>query len=100
MWREIGRSGVRVIALTVSEPPHRLVLRRTEAGVPALPVRTFELAPAGGGTLLTLTERTLVRNPLRRALNRLHPPRAGIARLLRDLDARLRGRREVVARPG
>jgi uncharacterized protein YndB with AHSA1/START domain len=100
-WREIGPSGVRVIALTVAEPPHRLVLRRTEAGVPALPARTFELTSTEGGTLLTLTERTLVRNPLRRAFNRLHPPRGGIARLLRDLDARLRGgRREVVARPG
>jgi len=99
-WREIGRSGTRVIELTVSEPPHRLVLSRAEAGLPALPARTFELASAEGGTLLTLTERTLVRNPLRRALYRLHPPGAGIARLLRDLAYRLHGgRREVVSHP-
>lgn len=99
-WRELSRSGPRVIALTLSEPPRRLVVSRTEAGVPALPVRTFELAPVEGGTLLTVTERTLVRNPLLRALYRLHPPRAGIARLLRDLAYRLNGgRREVVTRP-
>lgn len=99
-WREIGRNGSRVIQLSAAEPPTRLVLRTTVAGLPSFPARTFELAAAPGGTLLTLTERTLVRNPLRRLLNRLHPPRGRIARLLRDLDQRLAGvRRDVVAHP-
>jgi uncharacterized protein YndB with AHSA1/START domain len=99
-WREVGRSSARVIALTAAEPPHRLVLSRSEAGKPSLPVRTFELASMEGGTVLTVTERSLVRNPLRRLLYRLLPPRAGIVRLLHDLGSRLQGsRREVVAHP-
>jgi uncharacterized protein YndB with AHSA1/START domain len=100
LWREVGRQGSRVIQLAAAEPPTRLFLRATVAGVPALPARTFELAPVPGGTLVTLTERTLVRNPFRRLLYRLHPPRGGITRLLNDLDHRLSGaRREVVVRP-
>ena len=98
-WREIGPRGSRVIELSLAEPPQRLVLRTPVAGRPSLPLRTFELAAAPGGTLLTVTEHTLVRNPLRRVLYRLHPPR-GVTRLLRDLDQRLSGvRRQVVARP-
>ena len=100
VWREIGQGGIRVIELAVAQPPSRLVLRRTRDGVPAFPMRTFELAAASGGTRVTLTERARVANPLQRVLYRLHPPRAGITRLLHDLDLRLNGfRREVAARP-
>jgi uncharacterized protein YndB with AHSA1/START domain len=99
-WREIGKRGSRVIQLSAAEPPTRLVLQTSDAGRPSLPARTFELVAAPGGTLVTLIERDRVRNPLRRVLYLLHPPRARIARLLHDLEQRLAGvRREVVARP-
>lgn len=96
-WREIGRKGTRILELATAEPPRRLVVRRAQGGLPSLPMRTFELAPRGRGTLLTVTERDLVRNPLRRVLNRLLPPRAPITRFLRDLAQRLGGGRGQVA---
>jgi uncharacterized protein YndB with AHSA1/START domain len=97
-WREIGRNGVRVMELASAVPPTRLVFRQTRAGVPAFPVRTFELAAVpGGGTRLTLTERSRVGNPVRRVLDRIRPPTSELSRLLRDLEQRLGGARRDVA---
>jgi uncharacterized protein YndB with AHSA1/START domain len=99
-WRERGRGGVHVMELSAAEPPVRLVLQRTENGRPALPMRTFELAAVGPGTLVTVTERTRIGNPIGRLLRRLHPPRGALGRLLRDLEHRLSApRREVVHSP-
>ena len=99
-WREIGNGGGRVIELAAAEPPSRLVLRDTRDGVPAFPLRTFELAASLGGTRITLTERSRVLNPLLRVRYRLLPPRARITRLLHDLELRLNGgRREVATAP-
>jgi uncharacterized protein YndB with AHSA1/START domain len=99
-WRETGPGGTRVLELVEADPPSRLVLRRAHDGVPALPMRTFELTAMTGGTRVTVTERARVASPLRRVLYRLHPPRAGLTRFLRDLDHRLSGvRREVAAGP-
>lgn len=100
-WREIGRNGVRVMELASAVPPTRLVLRQTRAGVPAFPVRTFELAAVPGGTRITLTERSRVGNPVRRVLDRIRPPTGELTRLLRDLEQRLGGtRRDVASRAG
>lgn len=99
VWRESGRAGTRVIELAVADPPSRLVLRRTRDGVPAFPMRTFDLSASLGGTRVILTERARITNPLQRVFYRLYPPRAGITRLLRDLELRLNGRREVTAGP-
>lgn len=99
-WRERGRWGARVVELAGADPPHRLVLRGADEGVPGLPVLTFELAAADPGTRLVVTQRIGVSNPIRRALYRVHPPQGDLARLLRDLEQRLAGgRREVVAVP-
>src|SRR5262249_30045359 len=97
-WRETSAAGTRIMEVAAAEPPSRLVLRRAESG--GLPTRTVELAPAGRGTLVTVRERMRVGNPVRRVYYRLLPPRAAIARFLRDLEQRLAtGRRDVVSNP-
>ena len=99
-WREVGKHATRVMALTVAEPPRRLILRRTVSGSLSLPIRTFELVPASAtaGTLVTLSELTRVNNPLWRVLWRIRPPRGELVRLLRDLDQRVAGGHRQVAR--
>jgi hypothetical protein len=98
-WREVGKHATRVMALTVAEPPRRLILRRTVSGSLSLPIRTFELVPAQtAGTLVTLTELIRVNNPLWRVLWRIRPPRGELVRLLRDLDQRLVGAHRQVAK--
>lgn len=100
-WREVGMSGNQVFALTLADPPRLLVTRRADQGVPGLPMRTFELAATTHGTLVTVTDRAVSRNPLRRVLVRLHLSRPAARRLLRDLSERLSvNGREVVAHPG
>ena len=90
-WREIRRGRASSFELAVAEPPNRLVFRRTRDGQPALPSSTFELSVERGRTLVTLTQVIQVRNPLQRVWNRLHPPRAALLRLLRDLGTRVGG---------
>lgn len=98
-WRETSPTGARIMEVVSAEAPSRMVLRRVESG--GFPLRTVELAPAGHGTLVTVSERNRVGNPLRRVYNRLLPPRAAITRFLRDLGQRLgTSRREVVSNPG
>lgn len=95
-WREGTTSGEQVIELSESRPPHRLVTRRLVRGQAMLPERIFDLAPTARGTLVTLTERTAVRSPLRRVLVRLAGSRdAGV--LLRDLELRINLNRSHVA---
>jgi len=98
-WRETGAAGTRIMQVAASVAPSRLVLRRAESG--GWPLRTVELAPAGRGTLVTVSERMRVGNPLRRVYYRLLPPRGVVTRFLRDLEQRLAtSRREVVSNPG
>ncbi len=96
-WREISRTGNRVLELSVAEPPRRLVMRRSVGGRPGLPSRTFELVEASRGTLLTVAERRELRNPLLRVLVRIRAQRGEITRFLRDLDQRLNANRRQVA---
>ena len=88
-WRELGRGGARVMRLASADPPHRLVIERTVDGRPGLPVRTVELVATGRGTLVTVTERSRVRDPLARVMVRLDRRRGDLGRLLRDLDRRV-----------
>ncbi len=88
-WREVGRSGTRVVELSLAEPPHHLVMQGAPDGTPGLPMRTFDLISVAAGTEVIVTERLSSRNPFRRVLVRLHLPRPAIERLLRDLTQRL-----------
>ncbi len=95
-WREIGGGGTRVMRLATAEPPRRLVIERTVDGHPELPIRTVELVSTARGTLVTLSERGRVGNPLGRVLVRLRVRRGPLERFLRDLDRRLgKGARQV-----
>jgi uncharacterized protein YndB with AHSA1/START domain len=96
-WREVSRGGDRVVELSYSEPPHRLVIQGATGGRGGLPVRSFDLVSTPQGTLVTLTDRVEVRNPLRRVLVRLRVPRANLRRLLSDLDQVLNANRRQVA---
>jgi hypothetical protein len=86
-----------VVELSIADPPSRLEFRRADAGRPTLPAQSFRLEPTDRGTLLTLSEYSDLKNPWRRVLARLLPPRGAVERFLRDLEQRLRGARKQVA---
>ena len=79
----------RVMRLAAADPPHRLMIERTVDGRPGLPVRTVELVATARGTLVTVTQRSRVRDPLARVMVRLDRRRGDLGRLLRDLDRRV-----------
>jgi uncharacterized protein YndB with AHSA1/START domain len=99
-WREIGGGRARVMRLATAEPPRRLVIERTVDGHPGLPVRTVELVSTARGTLVTVSERGRVGNPLGRVLVRLRVRRGALDRFLHDLDRRLGGGAGQVATAG
>ncbi|RMG42697.1 MAG: SRPBCC family protein [Acidobacteria bacterium] len=82
-WDEIP------MVVEVEEPPLRLVTRIPEdAGLGFSGSWTYELAADGEGTVLTITERGRVSNPLFRLLVRLGDPHATAGAFLRDLGTR------------
>jgi hypothetical protein len=59
-------------------------------GLPFGGTWTWELAPAGGGTRLTITEAGFIRNPIFRLMSRLFfPPTGTMEKYLRALAAEL-----------
>lgn len=99
-WREVGRQGEVIVELAESQPPRLLVTNHREAGRPALPELTFQLTAVGPGTSITLIERSQVGNPLLRVLVRLGARSSSAARLLRDLEDRLKVNRRQMAADG
>jgi hypothetical protein len=69
-WREYTTQGA--IAYRVEEwvPPRRLVSRIADRKLPFGGTWTYELAPAGSGTRLTITERGDIYNPIFRFVSR------------------------------
>ena len=57
------------ISIERSEPP-RLLVTRIEPGLPFGGTWTYELAPDAGGSVLTITERGEVYNPIFRFMSR------------------------------
>lgn len=88
-WLEIGSGKDRVMELTESDPPRRLVIHCREDGRPGLPERIVLLRATAGGTLVTVSERDQVGNPLFRVLVRLGARESPARRLLADLQDRL-----------
>lgn len=71
VWKEIDRHGDSMTLETLEEaPPHRLVRRIVDTGLPFGGTWTFEIVPQEGGALVTITERGFVRNPIFRFLAR------------------------------
>ena len=88
-WLEVGSGEDQVMELTESDPPRRLVIHRREDGRPGLPERIVQLRATINGTLVTVTERAEVGNPLVRVLVRLGARESPGKRLLADLHGRL-----------
>lgn len=71
VWAEYGSDGQRIPYATVeAEAPRRLVREIADPGLPFGGTWTFELAPAGAGTRVTVTERGEVRNPVFRFVSK------------------------------
>lgn len=69
-WRESGSNGVIAYRVVESAPPRRLVARIADPSLPFGGTWTYELAPTGGGTTLTITERGDIYNPIFRFVSR------------------------------
>jgi uncharacterized protein YndB with AHSA1/START domain len=70
-WVEISRRGERLPLETVqSIPPRTFVARIADPNLPFGGTWTYEIAPADGGSTLTITERGEIYNPLFRFMTR------------------------------
>jgi uncharacterized protein YndB with AHSA1/START domain len=69
-WIEHGSSGRITFSIDASDPPRRLVARIADPTLPFGGNWTYELAPAGNGTVLTITEHGEIYNPVFRAVAR------------------------------
>jgi len=69
-WREHGKDGVIPYRVTESVARSRLVTRIADPRLPFGGTWTYELAPDGTGTRLTITERGEVYNPIFRFVSR------------------------------
>jgi uncharacterized protein YndB with AHSA1/START domain len=69
-WIEHGSSGRITFAIDASDPPRRLVTRIADPNLPFGGNWTYELAPAGAGTRVTITENGEIYNPVFRAVAR------------------------------
>jgi uncharacterized protein YndB with AHSA1/START domain len=69
-WRESGSNGDITFEVAESNPPSRLVSRIADTNLAFGGTWTYELAPEGSGTRLTITERGEVYNPLFRFMSR------------------------------
>jgi uncharacterized protein YndB with AHSA1/START domain len=70
VWTEEGRSGKLTLAVERADPPRLLVLRIADPDLPFGGTWTYEVAPAGAGSMLTITERGEIYNPVFRFMAR------------------------------
>jgi uncharacterized protein YndB with AHSA1/START domain len=70
VWVEDGRSGKMTFVAERSEPPRLLVARIADPDLPFGGAWTYEIAPAGGGSRVTITEDGEIYNPLFRFVAR------------------------------
>lgn len=69
-WRERGGNGDITFEVTEAQPPSRLVTRIADPDLPFGGTWTYDLAPEGTGTRLTITEHGEVYNPIFRFMSR------------------------------
>lgn len=85
-WMEEGRNGRITFERIETDEARRIVTRIADAGLPFGGTWTYELAPSGGGTMLTITERGEIYNPVFRFMSRfVFGYTATIDRVLEDL---------------
>ena len=70
VWVEEGSSGRMTLAVERSDAPRVLVLRIADPDLPFGGTWTYEIAPASGGSRLTITEDGEIYNPLFRFMAR------------------------------
>jgi uncharacterized protein YndB with AHSA1/START domain len=89
-WREHGGNGAITFEVVETQPPARLVTRIADQDLPFGGQWTYELAPDGSGTRLTITEHGEVYNPIFRFMSRfVFGHTATIDQFLADLKKRL-----------
>ena len=69
-WREVAKHDAVTYRVVESVPPHRLVARIADQNLPYGGTWTYDLAPDGSGTRLTITENGEVYNPIFRFVSR------------------------------
>ncbi len=71
MWRQTDRHHNAITFIADEElPPHRLVTRIADESLPFGGTWTIEIAPAGSGSAVTITENGEVKNPIFRFVAR------------------------------
>jgi uncharacterized protein YndB with AHSA1/START domain len=70
VWKEHTSDGPLTFATERSEPPRLLVIRIADRDLPFGGTWTYEIAPAAGGSRLTITEDGEIYNPLFRVMAR------------------------------
>jgi len=97
-WREETASGERTMRRLTALPPERLVVGADESGRREW---EYRVERRGQGSLISITERVWVVNPLRRPLVAIFGlDRAALEGLLDGLATRAAGVRQVAAVPG
>jgi hypothetical protein len=70
VWVEEGGNGRITYAVARAEPPSLLVVRIADVTLPFGGTWTYEIAPASGGSTLTITEDGEIYNPIFRVMSR------------------------------
>jgi len=88
-WREHGKQDAIAYRIETREPNRRLVTRIADKKLPYGGTWTYELAPDGSGTRLTITEHGEVYNPIFRFVSRFFLGYTGsMTEVLRALGAK------------
>ncbi|HXV85455.1 MAG TPA: SRPBCC family protein [Gemmatimonadales bacterium] len=96
-FTEVTRQGKTPFEVMSQSPPVRQVVRVVDDGLPFGGTWTWEIAPAGRATRLTITEQGFIRNPVFRVMGRLFfKPTATLERYLRAVSAALQESAEPV----
>jgi uncharacterized protein YndB with AHSA1/START domain len=91
VWVEETGNGRMTLAIEKSEPPRLLVSRIADPDLPFGGTWTYEIAPAAGGSTITITERGEIYNPIFRFMARfVFGYEATMASYLEALDKRVR----------
>lgn len=87
---EVDRHGRTPFEVVTREPPRRQIVRVVDEGMPFGGTWTYDLAPSGTGTSLTISEAGFIRNPIFRVMSRIaFPPTATMDAYLRALAIEL-----------
>jgi uncharacterized protein YndB with AHSA1/START domain len=80
-----------IITQIERDPPKRLVNSMTREGGPVLGTWTYQIAPEGGGSRVSITEEGELKNPIYRAMSRLRGLDANLNQTLNDLTRKFDG---------